>query len=67
MFRSEHPDTWPDSNNDARLTSPVESPDSKRVIGRMTSQLNLPVPEWIVSEMSAGTEEPVRMNWPWPL
>ena len=44
------------------LTSPVESPDSKRVIGRILNLANRPVPLWIVSSACGSTDDPVRMN-----
>ena len=32
----------------------------------MVSHANLPVPEWCILSVSAGTAEPVNMNWPSP-
>ena len=51
-------------NSSLKLTSPVESPDSYRLIGLIVSQVNRPVPEWVISLVSTGTAEPVRINWP---
>ena len=52
------------SNRCAKLTLPFDSPDSYRLIGRMVSQLNRPVPEWCMSFSSAGTADPVNTNCP---
>ena len=42
----------------------MESPDSYKLIGLIVSHVNRPVPEWVISLVSAGTAEPVRRNWP---
>lgn len=51
-------------NSAFRLTSPVDSPDSNKLIGRMVSHVKRPVPEWVISFVSGGTAEPVSTNWP---
>ena len=51
-------------NNSARLTSPVDSSDSHKLIGRMRNHEKRPVPVcWILS-VSNGTAEPVNTNCP---
>ena len=46
------------------LTSPVESPDSYRLIGLIVNHVKRPVPECVISLVSAGTADPVRRNCP---
>ena len=51
-------------NSEERHTSPFDSPDSNRDIGRIRSFANRPTPECIMSEVCGGTLLPVRMNCP---
>jgi hypothetical protein len=53
------------SISDRRLTSPEDSPDSHKVIGRIRTHANLPVPECLIFfRFSSGTtDEPVKMKW----
>ena len=51
-------------NKSFRLTSPVDSPDSKRLIVLIVSHANLPVPEWCILSVSTGTDDPVKINCP---
>jgi hypothetical protein len=44
-------------------TAPVESPDSKRHIGRIRNKANLPVPLWLYSFLG-GETDPVSMYLP---
>ena len=46
------------------LTEPFDSSDSQRDIERIVNHANRPVPEWNIDSRSAGTAEPVKMNWP---
>ena len=50
------------SNRAHKETSPVESPDSNRLIVRIFNLLILPAPEWETLERSGGVEEPVKTN-----
>ncbi len=51
-------------NRAAKLTSPFDSPDSNRDIGRIRSFANLPTPECMMSEVCGGTLLPVSINCP---
>ena len=53
-------------NKSLILTSPLDSFDSKRLILRIVSQANLPVPLCEVDERSPGTDDPVSMKCPLP-
>ena len=57
-------------NSSAKLTIPLESPDSHRLMGRMTIRPMRPVPECRIccspSKPSRTTTEPVRMKCPCP-
>ena len=65
MLRSASPsNSAAPSNRSFRLTSPVESPDSYRLMGLIVSQVKRPVPECVISFVSTGTAEPVRTNCP---
>ena len=67
MLRWFSPSIWSgEANRFSKLTSPVDSPDSKSDIGRILSHEKRPVPLWCIFERSAGMAEPVRMNWPKP-
>lgn len=50
-------------NKSRKDTDPFDSPDSKRLIGRIFNREILPVPVWAIT-LSAGTAEPVRINCP---
>ena len=54
------------SNNDDNDISPVDSPDSQRLIGRILIRAKRPVPECEILSASGGTALPVRMNCPSP-
>ena len=65
MLRSEAPSISACvSNRFLILTSPVESPDSYKLIGRIVNHVKRPVPEWVICFVSAGAAEPVRINCP---
>ncbi len=51
------------ANKSRSDTSPVDSPDSKRLIGRIRTRRTRPAPEWRVIS-SGGLADPVKMNWP---
>ena len=51
-------------HNSSSDISPVESPDSYKLMGLIVSQVNRPVPECVISLVSAGTAEPVSTNCP---
>ena len=65
MSRLLVPSTFPPFENKLpRLTSPVESPDSHSDIVRIFIQPKRPVPVWNISDVEAGTAEPVSINCP---
>ena len=51
------------SNKLRRLTLPVDSPDSNRLIGLILTCAKRPVPLWVVSVACGSTDDPVKMNW----
>ena len=53
------------SKSAASETSPVESPDSKRLIGSILTRPILPAPLWFTSSF-LGVDDPVRIQSPRP-